>query len=73
MRASNMAKKTIQTLVQWLEPDGKTWHEVGEITEIDTNRVSDLDDLIRIGTVTVIPEPEPKTEPRRRNSAVEED
>jgi hypothetical protein len=70
-----MAKTLVKTLVQWLEPDGVTWHEPGEEKGIDTDRVHDLEDLIRAGVVVLVPEPPTEStsdskQPRRGAAAV---
>jgi hypothetical protein len=45
----------VRTLRQWAEPEIQgqplVWHEPGEVTDIDTAAVFDLEDLIANGTV----------------------
>lgn len=45
-----MSKEWRKALLQWTEPDGVTWHQIGDVYQIDTDVVFDDADLLRIGT-----------------------
>lgn len=62
-----MAKVWRKALIQWQEPEaaGSAWHQPGDVYEIDTDKVFDDADLLRLKTHIECDPPEPPQKPAR--------